>query len=180
MAHKEQIQYCTKIKNKLPHFFHSKKVLDIGSLDINGSNRYLFTNCEYLGIDIGEGKNVDLVCKGHEYSAPDATYDIVISTECFEHDMYYELTIKNAMRLLKSGGLFLFTCATTGRAEHGTKRSSPSCAPLLQETPDWQDYYKNLTEEDIESIVDLEEVFSEYEFEVNPISCDLYFYGVKR
>jgi SAM-dependent methyltransferase len=180
MAHKEQIEYCKKIKNKLPNFFKNTNVLDIGSLDINGSNRYLFEDCRYVGIDVGSGKNVDFVCKGHEFSDPDASYEVVISTECFEHDMYYNLTIKNAIRLLKTGGLFIFTCATEGRPEHGTRRTSPQDAPLLNDLENWSDYYKNLTEEDIENIVDLDSTFSEYQFEVNPISCDLYFYGVKK
>lgn len=48
MAHQAQIDFCTKIKNKIPQFFSNLKVLDVGSLDINGNNRYLFDNCEYL------------------------------------------------------------------------------------------------------------------------------------
>jgi SAM-dependent methyltransferase len=180
MAHKEQIEYCKKIKNKLPNLFKNKNVLDIGSLDINGNNRYLFEDCKYVGIDVGPGKNVDFVCKGHQFSDPDKSYDVVISTECFEHDMYYSLTIKNAIRLLKTGGLFIFTCATEGRPEHGTRTTNPQDAPLLNEFENWADYYKNLTEEDIENVFDLDSTFSEYEFEVNRISCDLYFYGVKK
>ena len=180
MAHKEQIQFCQKIKNKFPSFFENKKVLDVGSLDINGNNRYLFINSNYTGIDIGSGKNVDIVSKAHEYNAPDGEYDVVISTECFEHDMYYSKSIMNCIRLVKSGGLFLFTCATTGRPEHGTRRTRPEDAPLLSSNEEWSDYYKNLTEEDIEEIVLLEKYFSLHEFKINPISCDLYFYGIKK
>ena len=40
------------------------KVLEIGSLDINGSVRPLFEDAEYyLGIDMQEGPGVDLVAK---------------------------------------------------------------------------------------------------------------------
>lgn len=39
--HKEQINYCLSIKNKYPELFKGK-ILDCGSLDINGNNRYLF------------------------------------------------------------------------------------------------------------------------------------------
>ena len=180
MAHGEQINYCVKIKNKFPNFFTNCKVLDIGSLDINGNNRYLFSNYEYIGIDVGSGKNVDFISKGHEFADSAASYDFIISTECFEHDMYYNLTIKNAVRLLKPGGMFLFTCASTGRPEHGTRRTSPQDAPLLNDIDNWSDYYKNLTEEDIESVLDLNNIFSEYKFEENRVSCDLYFYGIKK
>jgi SAM-dependent methyltransferase len=180
MAHANQIEFCKKIKNKFPDFFKDKKVLDVGSLDINGNNRYLFENCEYTGIDIGPGKNVDIVSLGHKFDAPDESYDFIISTECFEHDMYYELTIKNIYRMLKSKGFFLFTCATTGRREHGTKRTSPRDAPLLTAFDKWSDYYKNLTADDIKKIYDLDKIFSKHEFEINKKSHDLYFYGIKK
>ena len=181
MAHKQQIEFCQKIKNSHSSFFSNKKVLDVGSLDINGNNRYLFENCEYTVIDIGEGRNVDIVCKAHEHSAQDQSYDFIISTECFEHDMHYEKTLKNIIRMLKPGGMFLFTCATTGREEHGTRRAHSWTAPLLsQHGQEWSDYYKNLTEEDIESVLELNNTFSEYKFEENIISCDLYFYGIKK
>lgn len=178
MAHQEQKDFCTKIKNLYPTFFVDKKVLDVGSLDINGNNRYLFENCSYCGIDIGEGNNVDVVCLAHEFSDPDLSYDMIISTECFEHDCFYDKTIKNIIRLLNNGGLFLFTCATTGRAEHGTISTSPQDAPLLY--GEWSNYYKNLTEQDIRNVINIDGIFSEYKFEVNEISHDLYFYGVKK
>ena len=74
----------------------------------------------------------------------------------------------------------MFTCASTGRAEHGTLRSNPEDAPLLSEVDmEWANYYKNLTQEDIIKVFNPEFVFSEYLFEYNPVACDLYFYGIK-
>jgi SAM-dependent methyltransferase len=179
MAHRAQQEFCEKIKNKYPRFFKNKKVLDIGSLDINGSNKYLFTNCDYIGIDIGEGKNVDFISKGHEFEGPDEYYDVIISTEVFEHDMYYEKTIENIFRMLRTGGLFLFTCASTGRPEHGTRRSDFGAAPLLTSENNWYDYYKNITEEDIRKINGFNFYFPDGVFQFNKIDCDLYFYGIK-
>ena len=180
MAHIQQQEFCGKIKGKYPNFFKNKKVLDIGSLDINGSNRELFSNSEYLGIDVGEGKNVDLVCIGHELKSPDNFYDVIISTEAFEHDMHYEKTILNVMRMLKPGGLFLFTCASIGRPEHGTKRYDEWTAPLLANKGDWGNYYKNLTEEDIRKIPGFSDMFPDGVFEYNSTSKDLYFSGIKK
>lgn len=179
MAHLEQIEYCSKVKNKFPEWFTNKFVLDIGSLDINGNNQYLFNNCPYLGLDIGEGRNVDIVSKGHELNLPDSTFDVIISTECFEHDMYYEKTLRNIYRMLKPGGLLIFSCATTGRAEHGTRRTTPGDAFLLPDDNNWSDYYKNLTQEDFENIFDFKSEFSEVYFETNDKSHDIYFYGFK-
>lgn len=176
MAHIEQRNFCTKVKAIHPKHFYNVNVLDIGSLDVNGSNSFLFTgnNTTYMGIDVVMGKNVHAVSKGHEWSAPDGCYDTIISTECFEHDPYYELTFKNIVRMLKSGGMFIFTCATTGREVHGIAKG------LTSHPAWWGDHYKNLVAKDIRGCIDVDAIFKEYLFEVNDKSCDLYFYGIKK
>jgi len=178
MSHKEQREYCQRIKDLHPDKFKGVDVLDCGSLDINGNNRYLFKGCYYWGIDVGEGENVDEVCSIHNFDNSDETYQFIISTECFEHDMHYKESLLNIVRLLAPGGMFLFTCATTGRAEHGTRRTSPIDAPLL--SGEWSDYYKNLTEADIREVLDIDAIFSEYAFEVDDKHKDLNFYGIKK
>lgn len=179
MAHTEQVIYCSKIKEKYPRFFQNRLVLDVGSLDINGNNRYLFENCLYIGIDVAEGRNVDIVSMGAELKLPDLLFDMIISTECFEHDRHYRDTLNNIYRMLRPGGLFMFTCATIGRPEHGTRSSSPADAPLLKHYGDWQDYYKNLSEEDFRAVLNIDELFSEYGFETNDSAHDIYFSGIK-
>lgn len=181
MAHDKQREFCEKVKQRYPNHFKNVKVLDIGSLDINGSNKYLFENCDYLGIDIGEGPNVDFICIGHKYDAPDKYYDTIITTEVLEHDMFYEKTINNAIRMLKPGGLFVMTCATTGRQEHGTMKTSPQDAPLLEGVSiEWGDYYKNLVENDFLSICNFKQTFPDGMFEIGYDNCDLYFSGIKN
>ena len=176
MAHPHQIQFCKYVKSILPNKFTNVQVLDMGSMDINGNNRYLFEgDYSYTGIDIGPGRNVDVICRGHEYKT-DKMFDVVISTECFEHDEFYPQTLKRMYELLKVDGLFLFTCATTGRGEHGTTRSSPESSPFTT------DYYKNLEEKDIREVMDIENMFSEHQFistQLHPFE-DLYFYGIKK
>lgn len=178
MSHPEQRVFLESVKNKHPESFKNCRVLDIGSLDINGNNRYLFENYEYVGIDIGEGNNVDLVCRGHEYS-DEQQFDVVISSECFEHDEFWPLTIKNAIKHLKSGGMFTFTCAAPGRPEHGTRRTSPSDSPFTSQLDN--DYYRNLDENDIREEINIDEYFSDYEFKITTVfHQDLYFWGIKK
>ena len=180
MSHLEQIIFFDSIKKKYPNYFFGKIVVDIGSLDINGSNRDLFNQCLYLGVDLAPGRNVDLICSGHELDLPDCSVDVVISSECFEHDMNYRKTLNNILRMLKPGGLFVFSCATTGRKEHGTRRTTPNDSPLTQQFDEWSDYYKNLTEADIRKVFNVEGVFQEFEFSINEQSHDMYFFGIKR
>ena len=181
MAHYEQQQFCQKIKDTFPKYFSKKRVLDIGSLDINGNNRFLLDDCNYIGLDVGEGPNVDVIRVAHLYEAPNEQFDLIISTEVFEHDMYYQESVQNIIRMLKPGGAFLFTCASTGRPEHGTINSDGGeAAPLLlQISKDWSNYYKNLTKSDFITIPGFTEAFPDGFFEYNPNPGDLYFFGVK-
>jgi SAM-dependent methyltransferase len=179
MAHTAQVEYCNFVKSKFPEFFKNKRVIDFGSLDINGSNRQFFENCEYTGLDIGPGKNVDIVSRAHEYNAPDASYDVVVSTEMFEHDKFLHLSLPNMVRVLKPGGLFFWTCAAPGRLEHGTRRSEPTASPFTsQEGEGWDDFYENVDEAKVRAILDIDNLFREYSF--NILGCDIRFYGIKK
>ncbi|MFM1846809.1 MAG: hypothetical protein RL417_283 [Pseudomonadota bacterium] len=196
MAHINQQKFCYVVRALFPDHFNGRTVLDIGSLDINGSNRGLFQNCQYTGLDIGPGPNVDVVCKAHEFERPEHSFDTIISTECFEHDRFYRESLRNAVRLLRPGGLLVFTCATTGREEHGTLRANPGSSPFTSVTPEWDSYYKNLTEHDIREAIDVENIFSlrcewtcgshthtfnfpRFQFMTCDEGKDLYFWGVK-
>jgi hypothetical protein len=176
--HFEQTEFVKKALSALEIPTPGMRVLDVGSLDINGNNRVFFTDCEYTGIDVGSGRNVDVVSRAHEFSTIEK-FDIVISTECFEHDEFWQKSISNiVLHLLKDGGYFIFTCATHGRAEHGTARATPSCAPYIQ------DYYRNLDEIDFKTLkingVYFTEYFKTYHFQVNQNSSDIYFFGIKK
>ena len=180
MAHQEQIDFCTKIKNQYPEHFKNKWVLDAGSYDVNGNNRYLFENCVYLGADIAHGNNVDIVSKIHDLNFKNEMFDTIITTEMLEHDVFYYLSLNNLIRMLKPNGLFLFTCATDGRGEHGTLRCDTYASPHTTNVPLWANYYKNLNVGHIRECLDLNAIFEPYRFEVNTYSHDLYFYGIKH
>lgn len=172
MAHKEQINFCERVKVRFPNDFNEKKVLDVGSLDINGNNRYLFNNCDYTGIDLAPGKNVDIVCPAHEFKG---LYDTIISTEAFEHDTNIKDSFYNIVsNLLKPDGLFIFTCADEGRHEHGTKKHVPYDSPFTN------DYYKNLSEKIVRELIDIDSFFGKnFKFAQNFQTKDLYFAGRK-
>ena len=172
MSHPQQQAYIASLKQRFPQMFHGKRVLEIGSLNINGTVRDYFDDCFYVGVDIADGPGVDIVSLGHELDFPDETFDVVISCECMEHNPYWLETFTNMIRM--SRALVIMTCATTGRDEHGTTRSNPACSPLTVEAG-W-DYYQNLTQEDFE-ILPIDMLFTRYEFTVDKQACDLYFYG---
>lgn len=185
MAHPKQMIFLLRVKMTEPHWpeqshFHRAKVLDCGSLDINGNNRFLFTECDYIGIDVGAGANVDYISLIHNWDEPDGHYDTIISTEAFEHDPFWKESIANIIRLLRPGGLFIFTCASGGRGEHGTEDHAPEASPLTVAHPAFENYYWNLEIEDVQAEFDLDGIFAEWYFERGRGGDDLYFWGIKR
>ena len=189
MAHKEQWDFCKKVKSRFSEHFTNSRVLDNGSFDVNGNEEFLFADCEFYGLDLAPGDGVDIVCPAQDHNAPNDYYDTIISCECWEHNPYYKESIVNCVRMLKPGGLFLFTCATTGRPPHGVGYLEEGCS---KEYKDWKslpntyiegwdhDYYRNVTESDIRSAIDIGDIFKEYEFEINSDHHDLYFWGIKK
>jgi len=176
--HPEAKHFMVFVKDTFPTFFINKNVLDVGSGDINGNNRYLFTNCTYNGNDVCEAPNVTVVSPTSQLQFVDEYFDTIVSTECFEHDPEYIESFEKIYKMLKPGGIFAFTCASTGRKEHGTRRTSPSESfGTISRNVNMQDYYKNLTVDDMPRVP---EVFSEWKSYYNPSSFDLYFIGIKK
>jgi len=179
--HIQAKEFTLFVKDIYKNYFINKKVLDVGSGDINGNNKFLFENCEYDGNDVIEANNVTIVSKTKDLLFLDNTFDTIISTECFEHDPEYKDSLKKIYKMLKPDGLFCFTCASTGRAEHGTRRTSPNDSyGTIGKLNDMHDYYKNLNIIDINEVLELNKLFSNWESYYNSESKDLYFVGIKK
>lgn len=174
MAHPQQQEFVGHIAAAFPGSFAGCRVLEIGSLDINGSVRRHFRDCDLVGIDLGEGPGVDVVCEAQDYDAPDASFDTVVCCEVMEHNPHWLATFANMARLCRPGGLVLMTCASFGRVEHGTRRTTPEHAPLVP----W-DYYRNLGRRDFERGFDVPGHFPVHGFFSDFSACDLYFAGFR-
>lgn len=93
------------------------RVLEIGSQDVNGSLRSVAPpGWDYFGVDFVEGRGVDLVLDD-PYTLPfqDATYDVVLSSSCFEHSEMFWIVFLEVMRVLKPKGLFYLNVPSNGR-----------------------------------------------------------------
>jgi SAM-dependent methyltransferase len=179
--HIQARDFTVFVKKILFDFFVNKRVLDVGSGDINGNNSFLFENCEYDGNDVIQANNVTIVSKTKDLPFQDNTFDTIISTECFEHDPEYKDSFVKIYKMLKPDGLFCFTCASTGRDEHGTRRTTPyDSYGTIGNIEDMSDYYKNLTEFDLNEVLQLNDLFSVWDTYYNCESKDLYFLGIKK
>lgn len=99
----------------------SVRVLDVGSQDVNGSYRDLFSfpGVEYVGLDIAPGPNVDVVVADLYVwnEVPDAGFDVVISGQALEHIPFPWLVVEEICRKLRVGGLACLI-APSGGPEH--------------------------------------------------------------
>jgi predicted SAM-dependent methyltransferase len=90
-------------------------VLDVGSLNVNGSAREvykLFTS--YIGIDMREGKDVDIVMNAHDLvnQFGENSIDTIVCMNTLEHDDKFWLTLEAMNRVLKQDGYMIFCVPT--------------------------------------------------------------------
>lgn len=100
-----------------------KKVLEVGSLDVNGSPRWIIELLEpesYIGVDMRLGPKVDLICNACNLVAifGAESFDVVVSTEMLEHAEDWRKAVSNMKRVLTPGGLLLITTRSPGFPLH--------------------------------------------------------------
>jgi len=148
--------------------------------DICGNNRFLFDSLlnrnKYVGIDLFDGKNVDIVGRAHEILAThnfEGEIDVIVSTEALEHDATWKETLMAIYSKVKNGGMILLTAAGEGREEHGTHGHNEYGSPATL------DYYNNITFDMMTSVYK-PNMFSTFHLEYNEKAKDIYFYGIKK
>lgn len=99
------------------HGLASRRTLEVGSLDVNGSVRAMFAG-EYTGIDMRPGPGVDVVGTADALPFDDASFDVVVSTEMLEHDPTPWLSLAEMRRVLRPAGHLLLTTRGNGFGEH--------------------------------------------------------------
>ena len=110
-AEKFYHKYCEKnIENK--------KILDVGSYDVNGTMKPIFERGQYVGLDMEAGPNVDIVGVSHDIPFEKDEFDIVISSSCFEHDDMFWISFQEMCRVLKPGG-YMYVQAPSNGPYHG-------------------------------------------------------------
>ena len=92
-------------------------VLELGSLDINGSPRLLVPQADYWGIDKQAGRGVNELADAAEWRS-DMRFDLVICAEVLEHTSLGPEILATAQDHLNPGGRLIVTCATHGREPH--------------------------------------------------------------
>lgn len=154
-----------------PRLVHAARVADLGGADVNGSPRSLFSpGTDYRVIDHREAPNVGLVVDATTWCPPEewrASFDVVLSTEVFEHVQHWRAMLYNLWLLLKPGGVCLVTCATDPRPPHSALGVVP---------PPPGEWYGNVAAGDLRAPMDL--LFRDAQVGGHPRG-DLYARGVR-
>lgn len=145
MSHEQQLNALKIIVDTLS-LGRETSILEIGSYDVNGSIREVFSCDSHIGVDLIPGPGVDLVAGGHEIRL-DKKFDVVVSSEVFEHNPFWRETLDNMIAHANKDGFVVVTCATTGRLEHGTRRTNVSDSPGTS-AKGW-DYYHNISQDEM-------------------------------
>jgi SAM-dependent methyltransferase len=90
-----------------------KVIVDVGSLDMNGTYRGLFNGSTYIGADIMGGPNVSVLVGSMGWDAL-KDVDAVISGQTFEHVEDVPMLLKQIHGILKDGGLLCVIAPSSG------------------------------------------------------------------
>ena len=153
--HIEALEYISQSFNNWVGDKKDLNVLEIGSLDINGSVRPIFMNHArtYLGVDIQDGPGVDLVVDAAGMDTG-PVFDVVVCAEVFEHAPEWREIIIRAHGNLVEGGIFIATMAGEGRPPHSAIDENP--------IRDWE-YYANVGKKELKKAL---KMFSSSEVDV--------------
>jgi predicted SAM-dependent methyltransferase len=94
------------------------KVLEVGSLNVNGSVRDILDVT--VGIDIRAGKGVDLVCSVTDLPKyyPPGSFSACVSTETLEHVEDWRGFVRTTWDMVKEGGWIVMTMASMQKGRH--------------------------------------------------------------
>ena len=142
-----------------------KSVIEVGSLNVNGSLRSVIESlrpAKYIGVDLTFGPGVDAICRAEDLvsSFGNESFDVVIATELLEHVKDWRRVVSNMKQVLKPGGVLLVTTRSRGAEYHGY--------PF--------DFWRY-------EISDMEEIFSEFQIdriESDPLVPGVFMKAFKR
>src|SRR6266516_2085493 len=100
-----------------------KHVLEVGSLDVNGSVRHLVEArgpASYIGVDVVDGPGVDKLVDVKDLVATFGTdsFDVVVSTEMLEHAADWRVAVTQMVAVLRPGGVVVWTTRAPGFLYH--------------------------------------------------------------
>ena len=106
-----------RLSKSYPTHFNNCSVIEFGSLNINGTVRKFFKDCDFIGVDWRSGPCVDLISLAHAFEWEDK-FDTVISCQMLEHDPYWKKSLDKMISLVKEYGILILSWGGANCAPH--------------------------------------------------------------
>lgn len=150
--HDTALKYCQLFYDTYVPKDRPIDVMEIGSQDVNGSIRDVFTgqNIRYTGVDFVPGKGVDHVLDNpYKYPYADNQFDVVLGSSVLEHSELFWLSYLEMIRVLKPGGLLYINTPSNGHVHRypvDCWRFYPDSGKALQKWAQYNNYNAILLE----------------------------------
>jgi SAM-dependent methyltransferase len=104
-------------RNLYDEEMRGKDILEVGSYDTNGSLRPFVESRyprSYVGIDVARGKGVDVLADAENLPFKPESFDVILSTEVFEHLFNWQRVVSGIKKVCKPNGIILVTTRSIG------------------------------------------------------------------
>ena len=108
--------FVKKVMDSFP--CKSGNVLEIGSLDVNGSLSDIFIPYHYVAFDMRLGKNVNLNARANYSPFKDDSFCAVVCCDTLEHDEDVFGTLREMKRVLAKDGIMIIAVPGIGFKLH--------------------------------------------------------------
>jgi hypothetical protein len=146
-------------------------LLSLGGRDVNGNCDSLFPKAAITVLDIRPGDGVDIVADAATWDPGDQRWDVVLSTECFEHTASWRAICRTAYAACAPGGRLIVTTAAPGRAPHSAVDGAFRLLP--------GEHYANIRPAELERVL-VEAGWADVVVDVQPSPADVRAVAAKR
>jgi SAM-dependent methyltransferase len=124
--HDNNRRWLADLTREHPAWFTGGSILELGSAGADPEIRNLFTNtANYVGVDLVDGPNVDVVGNAATVDFGKTRFDVVICFSMLEHDENWRESLGNAEKFLKQGGVMIGCHGAEGNLHHGPEPWRP-------------------------------------------------------
>lgn len=95
-----------------------KTVMELGSLDMNGTARDYMRAASWIGVDRIDGDAVDIHCAAAETRFIAEQFDVILCTSMLEHDPTWRESLSHNLQWLRPGGHLFLSWGAEGNVHH--------------------------------------------------------------
>lgn len=117
--HNGNLEWLAAVRLAHPAAFDGARILEIGSMNWNGSARKVFTQAAlYVGVDQAAGPAVDVVSSATKTQFFDGEFDALLCLSVFEHDPDWRAIMPHNLKWVKRDGLVVLCFGAEGNLRH--------------------------------------------------------------